>query len=128
MEQIIFFDGDCLICQRSVQFILKYDRKKQFLFASLQSETAEQLLSQQARQADSVVLLKEDHEYLHSDAVIEISKQLSGLAKIGYLLILFPKRFRDKIYQFTAKQRYKWLPKATTCSLPEEQNKKRFLH
>lgn len=127
MKQIIFFDGDCHVCQRSVQFILKYDQSKCFFFASLQSKLAEKLLSTEARHVNSVVLLKGEEEYIYSNAVIEISKQLSGFAKCGILLTLLPLPIRDKLYRFIAKRRYLFSGKETVCLLPSEQVKKRLL-
>lgn len=127
MKQIIFFDGDCHVCQRSVQFILKYDQSERFFFASLQSKLAEKLLTNEARHANSVVLLKGEQEYLYTNAVIEISKQLSGFAKYGYLLNILPLPLRDKLYHFIAKRRYLFSGKETVCLLPSEQVKKRLL-
>ena len=45
-KPVILFDGVCNLCSGSVQFILKRDKEKKFLFASLQSNYGQKLLKQ----------------------------------------------------------------------------------
>jgi len=74
MEQqgryIIFFDGDCLICNHFVQLLLRIDRRKKFLFSSLQSEFARTALTNIPKNTDSIVFLSPAGTYLKSEAVL----------------------------------------------------------
>ncbi len=129
MTKIILFDGVCQFCDRSVQFIIKRDKKGHFKFASLQSDLAKQLLSQYnvAKDVDSLVLLDGNNYYIKSTAVLRICKNLSGFWKLGYLLLVIPRPFRDFVYQLIAKNRYNWFGKKEACTIPSPEMRKRFL-
>ena len=62
-----------------------------------------------------------------SDAIIEISKLLTGwprILKYGYLV---PKLLRDGIYDIIAVNRYRLFGKRTTCSIPTKEHQHKFL-
>jgi predicted DCC family thiol-disulfide oxidoreductase YuxK len=75
---IVLYDGDCGLCNRWVQFVLKRDRRQLFRFASLQSETARELLREHgvSPRMDTVVLLDQGHVYLFSQAILQILRRL----------------------------------------------------
>jgi predicted DCC family thiol-disulfide oxidoreductase YuxK len=129
LTKIILFDGVCQFCDRSVQFIIKRDKKGHFKFASLQSDLAKQLLSQYnvAKDVDSLVLLDGNNYYIKSTAALRICKNLSGFWKLGYLLLVIPRPFRDFVYQLIAKNRYNWFGKKEACTIPSPEMRKRFL-
>lgn len=130
-ESILLFDGVCHLCHGAVQFILKRDPSGQIHFASLQSDTGKQLL-QLYGYADSdlqsVVYLEGDRLYTKSDAVIRVGRRLSGiwplLSCLGYVL---PRAVRNSLYDWAARNRYRWLGKSEQCLLPSPQTRSRFL-
>ncbi|MEK4870605.1 MULTISPECIES: thiol-disulfide oxidoreductase DCC family protein [Niallia] len=125
---IVLFDGVCNLCSKSVQFIIKRDPHNQFLFASLQSEMGKSLLEKHhLSEVDSVVLIKEDMYYMESDAALEICRHLSSGWKLLAILKVIPSSIRDPLYQFVARNRYRWFGKQDSCMLPTEEMKKRFL-
>ena len=125
---IVLFDGGCNLCSKSVQFIIKRDPHNQFLFASLQSEMGKSLLEKHhLSEVDSVVLIKEDMYYMESDAALEICRHLSSGWKLLAILKVIPSSIRDPLYQFVARNRYRWFGKQDSCMLPTEEMKKRFL-
>lgn len=125
---IILFDGDCHFCNRSVQFILKRDWKNRYNFASLQSELGRSLLTQYQipLTMDSLVLIEDGRCFTRSTAALKISRNLNGMWKIFYLFILIPARLRNHVYDFIAKNRYRF-GKGDFCMLPSEEERKRFL-
>ena len=124
----VLFDGVCNLCSKSVQFIIKRDPHNQFLFASLQSEMGKSLLEKHhLSEVDSVVLIKEDMYYMESDAALEICRHLSSGWKLLAILKVIPSSIRDPLYQFVARNRYRWFGKQDSCMLPTEEMKKRFL-
>ena len=130
-KYIIFFDGVCNLCNASVNFIIKHDKKKQFLFASLQSDAAKEYLLQYNSKKniiDSIVLIEEGIIYTKSTAVLKIAKYLNNGLALLYLLIIIPKYFRDSIYNFIAKNRYRWFGKKDKCMIPSYELKNRFLN
>lgn len=127
---IILFDGVCNFCNHWVNFIIKRDKKKQFRFASLQSETARRLLANYQydnKSIDTVILIEEGKIYTHSTAAIRICKKLSGSWPLLYCLIIFPRFIRDWQYKFVAKRRYAWFGKSETCRIPSAGEKELFL-
>lgn len=130
-HQVILFDGVCNLCNSSVQFIIKRDPGAKFRFSSLQSDSAKQLLQQAGidrMKADSVVLFKNAKVYTQSDAALHISKQLSGLWPIMYVLILIPRPIRNAVYNWIARNRYRWFGKKDQCMIPSPELKHRFFN
>ena len=129
-QRIVFFDGVCNLCQRSVQFILTHDPKAIFSFASLQGEVAKKILSSHqldAEKMNSLVLLENGHVYIRSTAALRVAKQLSGIWTILYVFIIVPPFIRDAVYDWIARNRYRWFGKQETCWLPRTEWKDRFL-
>ena len=129
-QRIVFFDGVCNLCQRSVQFILTHDPKAIFSFASLQGEVAKKILSSHqldAGKMNSLVLLENGHVYIRSTAALRVAKQLSGIWTILYVFIIVPPFIRDAVYDWIARNRYRWFGKQETCWLPRTEWKDRFL-
>lgn len=129
-KSIILFDGVCNLCNSSVNFIIKHDKKKHFLFASLQSDAAKEILLHHSLNKiifDSIILIEDTIIYEKSTAVLRIAKKLNNGFQLLYVFILIPKILRDKIYDYIAKNRYKWYGKKDTCILPTKDLKSRFL-
>jgi len=125
---VIYFDGVCHLCNSSVKKVLRYDKKAFFYFAPLQGEYSEQHLNSGLRDSvDSIILQINNKTYIKSTAVLHICKYLSFPLNILSVFLIIPKFIRDSIYDWVAKNRYKWFGKYETCQLPEPQHKGRFL-
>lgn len=127
-KRIIFYDGDCGFCNSSVQFILDY-RKKTFYFAPLQSDFAKKKIEQEEGlkiEMNTLYFLDHGKLYEKSTAVLRISRGLKGgYPLLYYIGIIFPKFFRDWMYDFVAKRRHKIQP--DLCAMPSEEERKFFL-
>ncbi|MGX5609009.1 thiol-disulfide oxidoreductase DCC family protein [Bacillus cereus] len=128
-ERIVLFDGECNVCDRSVQFIIKRDPIGLFKFASLQSDIGKELLNKYNAPNDlsSLVLIENNNCYLKSSAALRVSRNLKGAWKLLYFLLVVPKPLRDYLYSVIAKNRYKWFGKKDSCMLPSPEIRKRFL-
>ncbi len=129
-KKIVLFDGLCNLCSRSVQFILKHDKKDQFLFGSLQGKAGMEYLQKFNLPADtfnSFLLIDQDRLYTRSSAALHMLKHLGNGWKLLYAFILVPQFVRDGIYNIVAKNRYKWFGKKDSCWIPSEQLKAKFL-
>ena len=127
---VLLYDGVCRLCDRSVQFVLRHDSKKQFLFGSLSSEIASDFFSKQATdfsKVDSVVLITKDEIYAKSSAALKVLQLLGGAWRISVILYIIPKRVRDKVYEYIAKHRYKWFGTIENCRIPTPQEAHRFI-
>ena len=128
-KQVILFDGVCNLCSGSVQFILKRDKEKTFLFASLQSGYGQNLLKQFNLPADtfnSFILFDNGKIFTRSTAAVKMFSQLKGW-KWVQLFWIFPKFIRDAVYNLIARNRYKWFGKKEECWMPTPDLKARFL-
>ncbi|MCJ7840451.1 DCC1-like thiol-disulfide oxidoreductase family protein [Lederbergia sp. NSJ-179] len=129
MGAIILFDGECHFCNRSVQFTIKRDPAGYFQFSSLQGNYGKKLLAdnQLNDDVDSMILIEDGKFYCKSTAALRICKHLKGLWPLAYLFIVIPTPIRNLVYDFIAKNRYKWFGKAESCMLPSPGIRKRFL-
>ena len=129
-HQIILFDGVCNLCNGAVKFIIKRDAKDTFRFAALQSEIGQKLLAIHQldfKHIDSIVLIKNEKAFIKSTAALHIAKELSGIWKLAYYYIVFPKFIRDAIYDSVARNRYSWFGKKDQCMIPTVELKMKFL-
>lgn len=127
---VLLFDGVCNLCNASVQWVLLRDKKDQFRFAALQSDVGRQLLQAHGLSSetlDSVVVVSGGRVLTHSDAPLEIVRLLGGIWSWLYVFRWIPRRLRDGIYRFVARNRYRWFGKKETCMLPRPEWKERFL-
>ncbi|MDW0109952.1 thiol-disulfide oxidoreductase DCC family protein [Sporosarcina aquimarina] len=130
MKRTVLFDGECNFCDASVQFIIKRDPYEHFQFTSLQSETGQQLSKDFGipEDVDSLVLIEKGKAYTKSGAALRIAKKLDGLWHLAFLFILVPSPIRDVVYDFVARNRYKWFgKKEEACMLPTPAERKRFI-
>jgi predicted DCC family thiol-disulfide oxidoreductase YuxK len=128
-KYILLFDGECNLCNHFVQFVIKYDKQKKFLFTSLQSATGKALLDKHNVNVvglETLVFIKNDVAYLRSGAALHVFNELGGRWKLVYAFIIVPAFIRDAVYKFIAKRRYKIFGK-TTCMVPSPELKSRFL-
>jgi predicted DCC family thiol-disulfide oxidoreductase YuxK len=127
-KPIVFFDGKCNLCNRSVDRIVKWDRNKKIYISSLQGETAKSMLSPEVREnLDSVVLYSNKKTYTKSTAAIKIISNLKWYLRPFSILLLVPKFVRDSLYEFVSKNRYKWFGQNETCRMPTDDEKSYFL-
>lgn len=121
----LFYDGVCNLCHFSVQWIIKRDQRKIFRYENLQSEAGQNIIKKIAPSllsSDSVILVMDGQIFLYSDASLTVLKKLGGIyALLGKIGFLFPLSFRNTLYRFIAKNRYKWFGKKTDCILPQNE-------
>ena len=129
-QHIILFDGLCKLCHFSVRFVIRHDKSEKFRFVSLQSSAGKALLGEAGlpeNYQNGLVYKKGDDFFLDSTGILMILKELSGIWKTLYVFILIPKKFRDGIYHFIAKTRYRIFGKYENCPLPPEESKHLYM-
>ncbi len=127
---IVLFDGLCNLCSGSVQFIIKRDPLGIFQFASLQSDVGLQKLEKfkiDKNLLHSIILIKGDQFFQRSDAALEIARKLSGVWPILYGFKILPRFLRDGIYNWIARNRYRFFGKKDACWIPTPELKARFI-
>jgi predicted DCC family thiol-disulfide oxidoreductase YuxK len=129
-QAVILFDGVCNLCNGFVQFVIKRGNGNYFSFAALQSEYANQQLEKfnyKATGLASVVLIENNKVYTKSTAALRILKKMKGFYPLLYAFIIVPPLIRDTVYQWIARNRYRWFGKTESCMIPTPELKSRFL-
>ncbi|MBD0350840.1 MAG: thiol-disulfide oxidoreductase DCC family protein [Flavisolibacter sp.] len=127
---IILFDGVCNFCNGMVLFIIKQDKQKVFRFAALQSEAGQRLLETYQlprNDFDSFLLIENGKVYRSSTAGLRLYNKLPWYWMWMQVFWIVPKIFRDAVYDFIARNRYKWFGKKETCMIPTPDVRSRFL-
>jgi predicted DCC family thiol-disulfide oxidoreductase YuxK len=128
-RHIVFFDGDCGVCNFWVQWILERDKKDQFMFASLQSDFGQKFLSE--RGLDTTVFntmyLWKPKQYYHikSRAVLQIASLLGGIYKLAGIGRIIPKFLSDGVYDIISRNRMKLANQK--CYLPTPHQRAKFI-
>lgn len=128
---VIYFDGVCNLCSRSVQFILIRDRRKIFRFASLQGEAGQKMILANhlpPDQYNSFILQEDGRLFTKSTGALRVLKLLDGGWSWLYVFIVIPAFLRDLIYRFISANRYAWFGKKEACWLPKPEWNDRFLN
>lgn len=127
---IILFDGVCNFCNGAVNFTLKRDKQKKILFAALQSDAGRKLVQQYGLPADdmrSFLFIENAKVYNRSTAALKVCRYLKGMWPLCYGLIIVPSFIRNGIYDWIAKNRYKWFGEKQECMIPTPEVRARFL-
>jgi predicted DCC family thiol-disulfide oxidoreductase YuxK len=129
-HSVILFDGVCNLCNNVVQFVIKHDPKRQFRFASLQSEFGQNIMKKfglPVDQLNSFILLDNNKIYARSTAALRITKKLNKGWSLLYCFIIVPPFIRNAVYNYVARNRYKWYGKKEECWIPTPELQKLFL-
>jgi predicted DCC family thiol-disulfide oxidoreductase YuxK len=127
---VILFDGVCNLCNGSVNFIIKRDRKNRFRFASMQSDEGEKIINHfglSSISESTMILIEGSKVHTKSTAALLIAKNLSGLWPLLYIFSIIPKPIRDFAYGIVARNRYSWFGKRESCMIPTDELKRKFL-
>lgn len=127
---VLLFDGVCNLCNTSVQWVLLRDNAGIFRFAALQSETGQALLARVGlvhESFDSVVLVDGNRVFTRSDAALEVLRRLGWPWAAFVVLRWVPRGLRNTVYDWVARNRYRWFGRQEACFLPRPEWKQRFL-
>ncbi len=110
---ILLFDSGCKLCNSSIKFVTKGDPQQKIKQIALQSIQGQEVLAAHPNLQDvnSIILIVNDKVFIESDAILQIAKHLSFPYKLLVAGMIVPKKWRDAIYRWIAKNRYKWFGK-----------------
>lgn len=128
---LILFDGVCNLCNNSVQYIIKHDKKNIFVFTALQSETGKEILKEcqiDTSKVDSILLFNPKKGMTYkSTAALNIASHLGFPNNLMICFFIIPAFIRNWVYDFIAKNRYKWYGKKEACMIPSIELMNKFL-
>jgi predicted DCC family thiol-disulfide oxidoreductase YuxK len=128
--KVILFDGVCNLCNSSVTFVIQRDKKDVFRFTALQEEAGKSLLTKYGidpLKTDSIILVTDGKAYIKSTAALKIARDLGGLYPLLYGFMIVPNFIRNWVYDYVAKNRYKWYGKKESCMIPTPELRSKFL-
>jgi len=130
-KKIILFDGVCNLCDSTVQFLIKRDTKDVFRFVALQSDLGQEIVRHigvDTSKTDSIILYEPGQAYYYkAEAALRIAKELGGAYTLMGLLTYVPKGLSNTVYDYIARNRYKWYGKKDDCMIPTPEMKAKFL-
>lgn len=129
-QPLLLFDGDCNLCNGSVQFVLKRDAKAKFRFASLQSQVGREAWQRCAPGMplpESIVLIRGDQAQIKSTAALAVARGLPWPWPLLAVFWLVPAPLRNLVYDWVARNRIRWFGKREECWIPRPEWRARFL-
>lgn len=130
-KQLILFDGVCNLCNSSVLYVIKHDKANRFMFAPLQSDVGRQIIERyniDSSKTDSILLFSEKKGLsIKSSAALHISKHLGFPRNVMPVFFIVPTFIRNWVYDYVAKNRYKWYGKKEACMIPTPELTSKFL-
>jgi len=128
-KAILFYDGDCGLCSRSVRFLIQRDKQALLFYAPIQGETAERLLDAELRKSVATAVYRSPtgREHLRSDAVLHaLIDMRSSWRFLARPALWIPRSWRDGIYNWVADRRHRFFPK-NSCALPTPEENRQIL-
>ena len=127
-ESILFFDGVCNLCNGAIDFFVQNDKNRILSYAPLQGEAAKKYLSNQlTSELSTVVLYHDGKTYIKSRGILKSLVLIGGVFSLLGIFQVLPTAFLDKIYDFIAKNRYRFFGKRESCRLPTPEERSLFL-
>jgi predicted DCC family thiol-disulfide oxidoreductase YuxK len=130
-KKIILFDGVCNLCDSTVQFLIKHDKKDIFRFVAIQSEIGQEIISHigiDTSKTDSIILYEPGHAYYYkAQAALNIATSLGGMYSLMGIFKILPNGLSNMVYDYIARNRYKWYGKKDACMLPTSEMRAKFI-
>ena len=128
---VIFFDGECNLCNGFVQYVARRDKGNLFRFSPLQSSYAQSRGFEIPKNSDgsleTMLVEWNGKTYQYSEGVLKVLENLPGLNKLGSLFRIIPRGWRDQMYRWMARRRYFFFGPPRECMVPTQEMEARFL-
>ena len=127
---IVVFDAKCLLCNASVQFLLRHDHRGILRFASIQGKSGRELLAQAGLRVDglqTLLLVDGNRSWQHTAAILRVLHALGWPWRAAWIAWLVPSLFRDAVYRWFARNRYWLFGRSEVCLMPPSDYRARFL-
>lgn len=130
-QKLILFDGVCNLCNASVQYVIKHDKNDVFRYTALQSEVGQAIIKTfniDTSKTDSILLYSPENTISYkSTAALKIASKLGFPRNLMAFFLIVPAFIRNWVYDYIARNRYKWYGKRDECMIPTPELKSKFL-
>jgi predicted DCC family thiol-disulfide oxidoreductase YuxK len=127
---IIIFDGHCVLCSRSAQFVLRHDGRATYRLLAAQTPLGRALYVHYGldpHDYESMILIADGVPALKSEAGIRIAQGLGFPWSLAAIMRILPRGWRDRLYDVLARNRFRMFGRRDTCYLPDRRHADRFL-
>lgn len=127
---VIIFDGECVLCSGSAQFVMRHDRHKVYRLLAAQTPLGRALYAHfglDAQDYETMILMADGVALLKSEAVIRIAEGLGLPWSVAAVLRVVPRSWRDRLYGVLARNRLRLLGRRSHCYVPAPGDADRFL-
>jgi predicted DCC family thiol-disulfide oxidoreductase YuxK len=121
-NRIVVFDGLCNLCTGGARWLERHRAKPPFLLVPMQSDRGRALLAQHGYDPDdplTFLVLDGGQCLTQSDAWIHLIAAAGGGWQLIRATRVIPRAWRDYVYRFIARNRYRWFGRRKTCYLPQ---------
>ena len=127
---MLVYDGECGFCNRSVQFILRHERRRDLLFVPRGSEVGRRLRHSYGMEAvESMLWIEGNQVFAQSGSVIKTAEYLGGWwSRLGRVASLCPPLLLNLMYKAIAKSRRNLMRGSVNCVVPTADQRNRFLN
>lgn len=128
-QDLIVFDGTCVLCSGFFRFMLRHDRAGRFAFAIAQSPLGQQLyrdLGLPAEDFETNLVIVDGRAHQRLDAFAAAMRALPWPWPVLSLCRLLPRRLKDALYFAIARNRYRLFGRQDSCPLPSAGVRARF--
>lgn len=129
-QNIVLFDGVCVLCTGWVKFLLKYDKQKRYKLAAVQSPEGQDLLRYAelpTEMFETLVVIEQGVVYVRSNAVLRVLGRLGCPWSLAGVFLILPRFLRDFVYHHIACNRYRIFGKHSSCYIASTDDMKRFV-
>ena len=129
-QDLIVFDGECVLCSGFFQFVVRQDKSRRFKFATAQSRLGQQLytdlgLPTQDFETNLVIVNGRVHQRL--DAFAAAMRALPGFWPTLSVCRFLPGFIKNPLYHAIARNRYSIFGRSATCLVPDIALRSRFM-
>ena len=129
-DKVLLYDGVCVFCNNSVDYVIKNEKKSVIRFVPLQSEVGKRILNHFDYPLDylgSILFLESGKIMAKSSAALAVSKYLKLPTSLLQVFWIVPAFIRDVVYNFIGQNRYKWFGRSDACRVPTPELQSRFI-
>ena len=128
-QNLVLYDSDCLMCSGIVNLVLRWDTKHRLNFIGLNSKLGISTKDQYGvpDSIDTIIFIGSGKVFIKSEAVLELVRLLAFPLKTLVILYVFPKSWRDNIYEFFSRNRLRWFGKTVVCEISRKLSDPRIL-
>jgi predicted DCC family thiol-disulfide oxidoreductase YuxK len=108
-EKILIFDGICLLCNSSVNFLYGKVKNRNYKFIASQSDEGKEIITKYQLDdlpSKTIVLIKDGIIFIKSRALLEVADDMPLIWRMFKVFKIIPLSLRDYFYDLISKYRY----------------------